>query len=72
MVWLIIVLIMISVCSYRVGYYGSKVNTLKEFEMVMGKIHDKAIGSDFSDDYQRGYAWGLIHAINMIQNSNVF
>ena len=72
MVWLIIVLIINSICSYWVGYYGSKINTLNEFKMVMEKIHDKVIGSDFSDDYQRGYACGLIHAIDMIQNSNIF
>lgn len=72
MIGAIIVLIAISVCSYWVGYYGSKINTLNEFKMVMGKIHDKVIGSDFSDDYQRGYAWGLIHAIDMIQESNMF
>lgn len=72
MIVTIIILIAISICSYWVGYYGSKINTLKEFNTVMEQIHDKAMGSDFSDDYQRGHAWGLLHAIEMIQNSNVF
>lgn len=72
MIGVIIVLIVISICSYWIGYYGSKINTLNEFKTVMEQIHDKAMGSDFSDDYQRGHAWGLIHAIEMIQNSNMF
>ena len=72
MIGAIIALIAVPICSYWLGYYGSKINTLKEFKTVMEQIHDKAMNSDFSDDYQRGYAWGLIHAIEMIQNSNVF
>lgn len=72
MIVAIIILIAISICSYEIGYCGSKINTLNEFNTVMEQIHDKAMGSDFSDDYQRGYAWGLIHAIDMIQNSNIF
>ena len=38
----IIILIAISICSYWIGYYGSKINTLKEFKTVMEQIHDKA------------------------------
>lgn len=72
MIVAIIILIAISICSYQIGYCGSKINTLKEFKTVMEQIHDKAMGSDFSDDYQRGHAWGLLHAIEMIQNSNMF
>ena len=68
----IIVLIAISICSYYLGYCGAKINALNKFKTVMEQIHDKAMGSDFSDDYQRGYAWGLLHAIEMIQNSNMF
>ena len=72
MIGAIIIFIAVSICSYWLGYYGSKINTLKEFKTVMEQIHDKAMDSDFSDDYQFGYACGLIHAIDMIQNSNMF
>lgn len=72
MIGVIIIFIAVPICSYWIGYYGSKINTLKEFKTVMEQIHDKAMDSDFSDDYQFGYACGLIHAIDMIQNSNMF
>ena len=72
MIGAIIIFIAVPICSYWLGYYGSKINTLKEFKTVMEQIHDKAMNSDFSDDYQFGYACGLIHAIDMIQNSNMF
>ena len=72
MIGAIIIFIAVPICSYWLGYYGSKINTLKEFNTVMEQIHDKAMDSDFSDDYQFGYACGLIHAIDMIQNSNMF
>lgn len=72
MIGAIIIFIAVPICSYWLGYYGSKINTLKEFKTVMEQIHDKAMDSDFSDDYQFGYACGLIHAIDMIQNSNMF
>lgn len=72
MIGAIIIFIAVPICSYWLGYYGSKINTLKEFKTVMEQIHNKAISSDFSDDYQRGHALGLIHAIEMIQNSNMF
>lgn len=72
MVLAIITIIVISICSYNIGYCGAKIKALKEFKTVMEQIHDKAMSSDFSDDYQRGYAWGLIHAIDMIQESNMF
>ena len=72
MIGAIIIFIAVPICSYWLGYYGSKINTLKEFKTVMEQIHDKAMDSDFSDDYQRGHALGLIHAIDMIQNSNMF
>lgn len=68
----IIVLIVISICSYCIGYYGAKIHTLNEFKTVMDEIHVKAMNSDFSDEYQRGHAWGLLHAIEMIQESNMF
>lgn len=72
MIGAIIIFIAVPICSYWLGYYGSKINTLKEFKTVMEQIHNKAISSDFSDDYQRGHALGLIYAIEMIQNSNMF
>ena len=72
MIGAIIIFIAVPICSYWLGYYGSKINTLKEFKTVMEQIHDKAMDSDFSDDYQFGYACGLINAIDMIQNSNMF
>ena len=72
MIGAIIIFIAVPICSYWLGYHRSKIDTLKEFKTVMEQIHDKAMDSDFSDDYQRGHALGLIHAIEMIQNSNVF
>ena len=72
MIGAIIIFIAVPICSYWLGYYGAKIDTLKEFKTVMEQIHDKAMDSDFSDDYQRGHTLGLIHAIEMIQNSNVF
>ena len=72
MVWAIITLIGISICSYNLGYCGAKIKALNEFKTVMEKIHDKIMSSDFSDEYQRGHALGLIHAIEIIQNSNMF
>lgn len=72
MIGTIIVLIVISICSYYLGYCGAKINALNKFKTVMEKIHDKAMNSDFSDEYHRGYAWGLLHAIEMIQESNMF
>lgn len=72
MVWPIIVLIVISICSYAIGYYGAKIHALNEFKTVMDEIHVKTMNADFSDEYQRGHAWGLLHAIEMIQNSNMF
>lgn len=72
MIGAIIIFIAVPICSYWLGYYGSKINTLKEFKTVIEQIHDKAMDSDFSDDYQFGYSCGLIHAIDMIQNSNIF
>ena len=72
MIGAIIVLIAISICSYNLGYCGAKIKALNEFKTVMEQIHDKAMSSDFSDDYQRGHALGLLHAIDMIQESNMF
>ena len=72
MIGAIIIFIAVPICSYWLGYYRSTIDTLKEFKTVMEQIHDKAMDSDFSDDYQRGHALGLIHAIEMIQNSNMF
>lgn len=72
MIGAIIIFIAVPICSYWLGYYGSKINILKEFKTVMEQIHNKAMDSDFSDDYQRGYALGLIHSIDMIQESNMF
>ena len=72
MVWPIIVLIVISICSYCLGYFGAKIDSLKKFKAVMDEIHVRALNRDLSDEYQRGHAWGLLHAIEMIQNSNMF
>lgn len=72
MVWLIAIFIVMSACSYGLGYCGAKINSLNKFKAVMDEIHVRALNSDLSDEYQRGHAWGLIHAIEMIQNSNMF
>lgn len=72
MVWLIIVFIVMSVCSYYLGYYGAKIDSLNKFKAVMDEIHVRALNRDLSDEYQRGHTWGLLHAIDMIQESDVF
>ena len=72
MIEAIIVLIIMFACSYSLGYCGAKIYALNKFKTVMEQIHDKGMSLDFSNDYQRGYAWGLIHAIEMIRNSNMF
>ena len=72
MLWSIIILIVISICSYAIGYYGAKIHALNEFKTVMDEIHVKTMNTDLSDEYQRGHAWGLLHAIEMIQESNMF
>lgn len=72
MAGLIVVFIVMSVCSYGIGYCGAKIDSLKKFKAVMDEIHVRALNRDLSDEYQRGHAWGLIHAIEMIQNSNMF
>lgn len=72
MLWLVVVFIVMSACSYGLGYCGAKINSLNKFKAVMDEIHVRALNSDLSDEYQRGHVWGLIHAIEMIQNSNMF
>lgn len=72
MVWLIVVFIVMSACSYGLGYFGAKIDSLNKFKAVMDEIHVRALNSDLSDDYQRGHAWGLLRAIDMIQESDVF
>ena len=72
MMWLIVVFIVMSACSYGLGYFGAKIDSLKKFKAVMDEIHVRALNRDLSDEYQRGHAWGLIHAIEMIQESDVF
>lgn len=72
MAGLIVVFIVMSACSYGIGYCGAKIDSLKKFKAVMDEIHARALNLDLSDEYQRGHTWGLIHAIDMIQESDVF
>lgn len=69
---IIVACIAMFVCSYRIGYYMSKINSLNHFKKAMDKIHADALNRDLSDEYQRGHAWGLLHALKIIQESNMF
>lgn len=72
MLWTIILMITMSACLYGLGYCTAKLNSLKKFKKAIEKIHADALNQDLSDEYQRGHAWGLLHAVKMIQESSVF
>ena len=72
MLWTIFLIITMSVCLYGLGYCTAKLDSLKKFKKAMDKIHSDALNQDLSDEYQRGHALGLLHAVKMIQESNVF
>ena len=72
MLWTIILIITMFACLYGLGYSTAKLDSLKKFKKAMDKIHADALNQDLSDEYQRGHAWGLLHAVKMIQESNVF
>ena len=69
MLWTIILIITMSACLYGLSYSTAKLDSLKKFKKAMDKIHAEALNRDLSDEYQRGHAWGLIHALKMIQES---
>ena len=69
MLWTIFLIITMSVCLYGLGYCTAKLDSLKKFKKAMNKIHAEALNRNLSDEYQRGHAWGLIHALKMIQES---
>ena len=72
MLWTIFLIITMSACLYGLGYCTAKLDSLKKFKKAMDKIHSDALNQDLSDEYQRGHAWGLLHAVKMIQESSVF
>ena len=72
MLWTIFLIIAMSACLYGLGYCTAKLESLKKFKKAMDKIHSDALNQDLSDEYQRGHAWGLLHAVKTIQESNVF
>ena len=72
MLWTIILIITMSACLYGLGYCTAKLDSLKKFKKAMDKIHSDALNQDLSDEYQRGHALGLLHAVKMIQESSVF
>lgn len=72
MLWTIFLIIAMSACLYGLGYCTAKLDSLKKFKKAMDKIHSDALNQDLSDEYQRGHAWGLLHAVKMIQESSVF
>lgn len=72
MLWPIIAIVAIFICLYGLGYCTAKLDSLKKLKKAMDKIHADALNRDLSDEYQRGHAWGLIHAIKIIQESNMF
>ena len=67
--WIIIAFIAISICLYGLGYSTAKLDSVKKLKKAMDKIHAEALNRDLSDEYQRGHALGLIHALKMIQES---
>ena len=72
MLWMIVLIITMSACLYGLGYCTAKLDSLKKFKKAMDKIYSDALNQDLSDEYQRGHALGLLHAVKMIQESNVF
>lgn len=72
MLWTIFLIITMSACLYGLGYCTAKLDSLKKFKKAMDKIHSDALNQDLSDEYQRGHALGLLHAVKMIQESSVF
>ena len=72
MLWIIITIIAMSACLYVLGYCAAKLDSLKKFKEAADKIQAEVLNRDLSDEYQRGHAWGLLHAINIIQKSNMF
>ena len=72
MLWTIFLIITMFACLYGLGYCTAKLDSLKKFKKAMDKIHSDALNQDLSDEYQRGHALGLLHAVKMIQESNVF
>ena len=69
MLWTIILIITMFACLYGLGYSTAKLDSLKKFKKAMDKIHADALNQDLSDEYQRGHALGLIHALKMSQES---
>lgn len=75
MMGLIIVIITLSIlsgCAYGLGYTTARINSLEKFKVVMDKVHDEALSADFSNEYDRGHSFGLVEAIRMIQDGDVF
>ena len=72
MLWTIFLIITMSACLYGLGYCTAKLDSLKKFKKAMDKIHSDALNQDLSDEYQRGHALGLLHAVKTIQESSVF
>ena len=72
MLWTIFLIITMSACLYGLGYCTAKLDSLKKFKKAMDKIYSDALNQDLSDEYQRGHALGLLHAVKMIQESSVF
>lgn len=72
MLRIIIAIVAMFICSYGLGYYMAKINSLNQFKKAMDKIHSDALNRDLSDEYQRGHAWGLLHALKIIQESDMF
>ena len=58
--------------AFMVEQMTAKLDSLKKLKKAMDKIHADALNQDLSDEYQRGHALGLIHALKMIQESNMF
>ena len=72
MLWTIFLIITMSACLYGLGYCTAKLDSSKKFKKAIDKIHSDALNQDLSNEYQRGHAWGLLHAVKMIQESSVF
>ena len=70
--WTIIAIIAMFICLYGLGYCTAKLDSLKKFKKAMDKIHAEALNRNLSDEYQRGHARGLVHALKIIQESHMF
>lgn len=69
---MIIAVIVTSVGLYGLGYSTAKIHSLEKFKVVMDKMHDEALSVDLTNEYNRGHSYGMLDAIDMIQDGDIF